>query len=122
MKRVGLDVGGTHTDLVLVDDASGEIAVAKVPTDVGDPSIGAIAALEALCRSAACTPADIDHFMHGTTIATNIVLEHNGARVGLITTEGFRDELALRRGFKESIWDVRLEPPPEACMTMSWLR
>jgi N-methylhydantoinase A/oxoprolinase/acetone carboxylase beta subunit len=111
MKRVGLDVGGTHTDLVLVDDASGEIAVAKVPTDVGDPSIGAIAALEALCRSAACTPGDIDHFMHGTTIATNIVLEHNGARVGLITTAGFRDIIHIARHKRPHNFSLQLDLP-----------
>jgi N-methylhydantoinase A/oxoprolinase/acetone carboxylase beta subunit len=111
MRRLGVDVGGTHTDLVLIDDATGEIAVAKVPTSVDDPSIGAIAALEALCRSAGCALADVDYFMHGTTIATNIVLEHNGARVGLITTEGFRDVLHIARHKRPHNFSLQLDLP-----------
>ena len=111
MKRLGIDVGGTHTDLVLVDDASGEVAVAKVPTSVGDPSVGAIGALEALCRSAACALADIDHFIHGTTIATNIVLQHAGARVGLITTEGFRDIVHIARHKRPRNFSLQLDLP-----------
>jgi N-methylhydantoinase A/oxoprolinase/acetone carboxylase beta subunit len=111
MRRVGVDVGGTHTDLVLVDDATGEITVAKFPTSVNDPSIGAIDALQALCRDASCALSDIDYFMHGTTIATNIVLEHNGARVGLVTTHGFRDILHIARHKRPHNFSLQLDLP-----------
>src|SRR2546423_954801 len=80
VKRVGVDVGGTHIDFVLVDDERREISIHKVPTSTRDPSIGAIEGLAELCRQAGIRPGDIDYFMHGTTIATNIILEHNGAK------------------------------------------
>jgi N-methylhydantoinase A/oxoprolinase/acetone carboxylase beta subunit len=111
MKRAGVDVGGTHTDLVVVDDETGEIEVAKVPTTVGDASVGAIAALEALCAAGGNTVADIGYFMHGTTIATNIILQHNGARVGLITTEGFRDIVHIARHKRPHNFSLQLDLP-----------
>ena len=73
MLRVGVDVGGTHTDLVLIDEEHGDVVVHKVPTTVGDPALGAITGLQELCRKAGIAPAAIDYFMHGTTIATNIL-------------------------------------------------
>ena len=91
MPRVGVDVGGTHTDLVMIDDRDGRIVLHKVPTTSADPSRGTLDAITEVCAHAGISPGDIDYFMHGTTIATNIVLEHKGARCGLITTEGFRD-------------------------------
>lgn len=111
MKRVGVDVGGTHTDLVLVDDETGDIAVHKVPTSVGDPSLAAISALTELCSRSDCTVADVDYFMHGTTIATNIILEHRGARVGLITTEGFRDVIHIARHKRPHNFSLQLDLP-----------
>ncbi|MBI3517345.1 MAG: hydantoinase/oxoprolinase family protein, partial [Proteobacteria bacterium] len=84
---------------------------AKVPTSVRDPSVGAITALEALCASAVCTLADVDYFMHGTTIATNIVLEHNGAKVGLITTAGFRDIIHIARHKRPLNFSLQLDLP-----------
>src|SRR5438128_11346029 len=95
MARVGVDVGGTHIDFVLIDDKRGEMVVHKVPTPARDPSTGAMEGLLELCRQAAIAPGEIDYFMHGTTIATNIVLEHNAAKCGLLTTEGFRDLLRI---------------------------
>ena len=79
MYSVGIDVGGTHTDLVILDQVSGQLHVNKAPTSVDDPSRGAIQALMALCTQADISPQSINHFMHGTTVATNIALEHNGA-------------------------------------------
>ena len=111
MLRVGVDVGGTHTDLVMVDDAAGSVMLHKVPTTVGDPSQGAISGLQELCRKAGVTPAAIDYFMHGTTIATNIILEHNGARCGLITTEGFRDILHIARHKRPHNFSLQLDLP-----------
>lgn len=111
MLRVGVDVGGTHTDLVLIDEGRGEVSVHKVPTTVGDPSLGAITGLQELCVQAGVTPADIDYFMHGTTIATNIILEHNGAKCGLITTEGFRDILHIARHKRPHNFSLQLDLP-----------
>jgi N-methylhydantoinase A/oxoprolinase/acetone carboxylase beta subunit len=111
MRRIGVDVGGTHTDLVLIDEERGEISVHKVPTTVGDPSLGAIAGLQELCRQAGVALPDIDYFMHGTTIATNIILEHNGANCGLITTEGFRDILHIARHKRPHNFSLQLDLP-----------
>ena len=90
---VGVDVGGTFTDLVLVDETTGAVRVAKVPTTVGNQADGVLAAL----TDVAVTPADLTIVVHGTTTATNAVLERKGARTGLITTRGFRDVLELGR-------------------------
>ena len=94
MSRIaGIDVGGTFTDLILVDDASGEVRLAKVPTTMDNQAHGVIAALDA----AHADPATLDAIVHGTTTTTNAMLERRIARVGLITTRGFRDVLELGR-------------------------
>jgi N-methylhydantoinase A len=92
-KLVGVDVGGTFTDLVLVDEATGEVRVAKVPTTVANQATGVQAAL----AGAAAGAAELKVIVHGTTTATNALLERKGARTGLITTRGFRDVLELGR-------------------------
>jgi N-methylhydantoinase A/oxoprolinase/acetone carboxylase beta subunit len=97
MKRLGVDVGGTFTDLIYVDDESGAVLVHKLPTTPDDPSRGTVQGIRELTAQAGETPAALDQVFHGTTIATNIVIEHNGARVGLITTEGYRDILHIAR-------------------------
>jgi len=97
VKRLGVDVGGTFTDLIYVDDEAGVVQVHKVPTTPDDPSRGTVRGIEDLCESVGTAPAQLDQVFHGTTIATNIVIEHNGARVGLITTEGYRDILHIAR-------------------------
>src|SRR4051795_6784020 len=96
MKRVGVDVGGTFTDLVYVDE-EGAVLVHKRPTTTEDPSRGTVEGIETLTAQAGTTPATLDQVFHGTTIATNIVIEHNGARVGMLTTEGYRDILHIAR-------------------------
>ncbi|GAA5065522.1 hydantoinase/oxoprolinase family protein [Nocardia callitridis] len=96
MKRIGVDVGGTFTDLVLWDD-DGTVVVHKTPSTGHDPSIGTMAGIEVLAERAGIDSSQIDMFFHGTTVATNIVLEHNGCDVGMITTEGFRDLLHIAR-------------------------
>jgi N-methylhydantoinase A len=90
---VGVDVGGTFTDLVLFDDATGAVCVAKVPTTIRNQADGVLAAL----AEVAATPSDLKIVVHGTTTATNALLERKGARTGLITTRGFRDVLELGR-------------------------
>ena len=94
MSRVaGIDVGGTFTDLVVVDDATGEVRIAKVPTTAHNQAFGVLAALDA----AGVDPAALDAIVHGTTTTTNAMLERKIAKVGLITTRGFRDVLELGR-------------------------
>lgn len=97
MKRIGVDVGGTFTDLIYVDDEAGTIQVHKLPTTPADPSQGTIQGIRELAEQAGADPAELDQVFHGTTIATNIVIEHNGATVGMITTEGYRDILHIAR-------------------------
>jgi N-methylhydantoinase A len=94
MSRIaGIDVGGTFTDLILVDDATGSVRLAKVPTTVDNQAWGVLAALDA----AGADPASLDAIVHGTTTTTNAMLERKIATVGLITTRGFRDVLELGR-------------------------
>jgi N-methylhydantoinase A/oxoprolinase/acetone carboxylase beta subunit len=97
MKRLGVDVGGTFTDLIYVDDESGQVLVHKLPTTPEDPSRGTVQGIEELTAEAGESPAALEQVFHGTTIATNIVIEHNGADVGMITTEGYRDILHIAR-------------------------
>jgi N-methylhydantoinase A/oxoprolinase/acetone carboxylase beta subunit len=111
MLRVGVDIGGTHTDLVMIDEARGAITVHKVPTTVADPSAGTVEALVALCGMAGVDITSIDYFMHGTTVATNIALEHNGAKTGLITTAGFRDILHIARHKRPQTFSLQLDLP-----------
>jgi N-methylhydantoinase A/oxoprolinase/acetone carboxylase beta subunit len=97
VKRIGVDVGGTFTDLIYVDDEAGVIHVHKLPTTPDDPSQGTIQGVKELAGAAGAEPSSLDQVFHGTTIATNIVIEHNGARVGMLTTEGYRDILHIAR-------------------------
>lgn len=115
MWRIGVDVGGTFTDLVMAS-ASGSIRVFKVPTVPDDPSQGALNAID---RAAVAHDLPVAEFLgrctlfvHGTTVATNTLLEGKGARVGLLTTAGFRDSLEIRRGMRDNPWDHRTPYPP----------
>jgi len=97
--RLGVDVGGTFTDLLLIDEGAGRIHTAKVPSTPEDSSIGVLNGIERLCEQAGIDAGDIDQVMHGTTVATNTVLTRSGARVGLVTTAGYRDTLQIARSF-----------------------
>ena len=97
--RLGVDVGGTFTDLLLLDRASGRTHTAKVPSTPQDSSIGVLNGIEKICRTAGIDPHDITEVMHGTTVATNTVLTLSGALVGLVTTKGYRDTLQIARSF-----------------------
>jgi N-methylhydantoinase A/oxoprolinase/acetone carboxylase beta subunit len=97
MRRIGVDVGGTFTDLIYVDDDTGQVLVHKLATTPDDPSQGTVQGVRELADRAGVEPASLDQVFHGTTIATNIVIEHSGARVGMITTEGYRDILHIAR-------------------------
>lgn len=113
--RVGVDVGGTFTDLV-VADSEGRTDVFKVPSVPADPGEGVISALDAACAALDLSVADFlgdcQFFLHGSTVATNTLLEGKGARVGLLTTRGFRDSLEARRGLRKDPWDHRTPYPP----------
>ena len=97
MKRVGIDVGGTFTDLIYVDEDQGQVVVHKLPSTPSDPAQATLQGLDEVCEGAGVQAAHLDHLFHGTTVATNIVLEHTGAKVGLLTTKGYRDILHIAR-------------------------
>lgn len=113
--RVGIDIGGTFTDFVLLKDA--EVVLHKNLSTPEDRSLGVMQGLETLAKKEGVPLSDFlgqcGAIVHGTTIADNTLIEMNGAITGLITTDGFRDEVEYRRGFKEDIWDVRLQPPQQ---------
>src|SRR3954449_6690313 len=115
MFTIGVDVGGTYTDLVAIDEG-GRTVFAKSPSTPADQSVGVMAGLEELARRLKLTRAEVlgvtDRVVHGTTVATNALLERKGARVALLTTEGHRDVLEMREGLKGNRYDLR-SPPPE---------
>ena len=112
--RIGIDVGGTFTDLVAVD-ADGRVVIAKAPSTPKDPTDGVLEGLELLATSLgtdlAALLARTERIVHGTTVATNALLERKGARVGLLTTAGHRDVIEMREGLKEDRYNLRMPPP-----------
>ena len=112
--RIGIDVGGTFTDLV-ARRPDGTVVLEKAPTTPRDQSEGVLAALTRLAESEATAVAELlgrtDGIVHGTTTGDNTMIQMTGAKAGLIVTEGFRDEIEMRRCFKEDIWDPALAPP-----------
>jgi N-methylhydantoinase A len=115
MLTIGIDVGGTFTDLVAID-AAGHTVFAKSLSTPQDQSIGVMAGLEELARRLGLPVAEMlaqtERLVHGTTVATNALLERKGAKVALLTTEGHRDILEMREGLKPNRYDLRT-PPPE---------
>lgn len=111
MKAIGIDVGGTFTDLIYVDRESGAQGIHKVSTTPDDPSLGVITGLKDLMAQGAIAPSDIAQVFHGTTTATNAVLEARGARAGMITNEGFRDVLHIGRHQRPDHYSIMQEIP-----------
>jgi N-methylhydantoinase A len=109
--RIGIDIGGTFTDVALVDDASGHVGVAKVPTTPSDLTEGVLGALEVAMHRYRVAAAEVALFSHATTIVTNAILEETGARAALITTGGFRDVLELRRSARADLYDLFQDAP-----------
>src|SRR5436190_23902101 len=109
--RIGIDIGGTFTDVALVDDAGAHVGVAKVPTTPGDLAQGVLCALDMAMRRYALGPQDVSLFSHATTVVTNAILEESGASAALITTRGFRDVLELRRSARADLYDLFQDPP-----------
>lgn len=112
--RIGVDSGGTFTDICMFDEIKGEVSVWKVSSTPQDPSMGIAVAVEQGLREASrvsgCA-ADVHYFGHGTTVATNALIVGRGAETGLITTAGFRDILELRRQKRDSLYDLQTEKP-----------
>jgi len=120
--RLGVDVGGTFTDLLLIDEDSGQTFLAKVPSTPADSSIGVLNGIERVCKDAGVDPSNITHVMHGTTVATNTILEGKGANVGLVTTEGYRQVLQIARSFVPGIlagWIIWPKPEPWAPLELT---
>src|SRR5688572_21763363 len=95
--RVAIDTGGTFTDVVAVDETTGNQFAIKTPSTPSDPSRGLIAGIEQVVRAAGARPADVSQVLHGSTTATNAVLEHKFEGLGLIVTQGFRHIIEIAR-------------------------
>ena len=108
--RIGVDIGGTFTDLIFYDDQTGSTIIGKVPTTPDSPDRGVLDAVESALSSE-----QIDYsqyFLHGTTVGLNSLLERRGAKVGMLCTRGFRDVLEIRRGDRDEAYNMFWQPPP----------
>ena len=107
--RLGIDIGGTFTDLVLLSDDG--MAIGKVLTTPHDPAAAVLDGVRELLGQAAISPRHVSQLVHGTTLITNAIIERKGAKTGLITTRGFRDALEIGRERRYDIYDISLENP-----------
>jgi N-methylhydantoinase A len=117
--RLGVDVGGTFTDVLLVDEDSGSTWRAKTASTPSDQSVGVLHGIDKVCAEAGIDRATVAHVLHGTTVATNAILEGKGATVGLVTTEGFRQVLQIARSFVPgglAGWIIWPKPEPLAAL------
>src|SRR3954470_5608563 len=104
MYRIGIDVGGTFTDFTLIDERDGAVHFHKVPSTPADPSEAIQAGIADLMRLYGIAPEAVAQIGHGTTVATNLVIERKGARTGLITSKGFRDVLEVGRQVRPHLY------------------
>src|SRR5262249_7948455 len=109
--RIGVDVGGTFTDFVLVDEARDIIFIGKRLTTPGDPGLAITEGVDRLLRASDITIGKVQTIVHGTTLVANTVIERKGAKVGLITTKGFRDSLEMGREIRYDLYDLFFEKP-----------
>jgi N-methylhydantoinase A len=109
--RIGVDIGGTFTDVALVNERTGEAGVVKVPTTPRDLARGVVEALETALATHGVAPGGVSLVAHATTVVTNALLEGKGARTALVTTRGFRDVLELRRSARARLYDLFQDPP-----------
>jgi N-methylhydantoinase A len=117
--RIGVDIGGTFTDVALVDEASGRIGIAKVLTTPRDFGTGVIEGIRQGLARYEVEAADVSILSHATTVVTNALLEHKGARTALVTTRGFRDVLELRRSSRPDLYDL-LQDAPSVLVPRRW--
>ncbi|MEM7742579.1 MAG: hydantoinase/oxoprolinase family protein [Pseudomonadota bacterium] len=109
--RIGIDIGGTFTDVALVEETTGRIGVAKVPTTPGDFGQGVLDGMQAVIAKYGIDPSEVSLLAHATTVVTNAILEQNGARCALVATLGFRDVLELRRSARPDLYDLFQDAP-----------
>src|SRR5689334_22133371 len=109
--RVGVDIGGTFTDLIVVDGQTGMFAEGKLLTTPDDPSRAVETVLAETLGRAGVAPADVRDLVHGTTLVTNALIERKGARTALLTTQGFRDSIEIGRENRYDLYDLLLEHP-----------
>ncbi|MBW2153378.1 MAG: hydantoinase/oxoprolinase family protein [Deltaproteobacteria bacterium] len=110
--RIGVDVGGTFTDVCVFDENTGQIFVEKVASTAEDSSIGICQGLRAVLERMGAGGGDVTYLAHGTTVATNTLIQHNGARTGLLITKGFRDLLEIARQTRSHLYDLQIDKPP----------
>lgn len=118
---IGIDIGGTFTDVVC-RHPGGALRTVKIPTTRGDPSAAVLGAVAHITRHWEVAPAAIARFLHGTTIATNAVLERKGARIGLVASQGFRDVLEIGREMRQSLYKIIMEPETPVFLAPGALR
>jgi N-methylhydantoinase A len=109
--RLGIDIGGTFTDATLINESTGEVRVGKVPSTPKDPSIGFLEAVQRMLGQVGLSPLDVTYVVHGTTVATNAIIEGKVAHTGFVTTEGFRDMLEIARQIRPTLYDLQFEKP-----------
>jgi N-methylhydantoinase A/oxoprolinase/acetone carboxylase beta subunit len=114
MRVVGVDIGGTFTDFMLYDSESGAVHVHKVRSTPDDPGRAMVTGIVELCSQAGIEPAQVDGVFHGTTVATNAVLEHRGAEAGMLTTKGFRDVVHIGRHQRPQHYSIMQDIPWQA--------
>ena len=107
--RVGVDVGGTNTDICAIDEKTGELMVYKLPSSLQDQSIAVVEGVKVIAKEYGFEGKDVSRFMHGTTVATNAILEGRGAKTALITTGGFRDLLEVGRQKRPDLYDLQVD-------------
>jgi N-methylhydantoinase A len=107
VKRVGVDIGGTFTDLVVLDEETGDLERIKTLTTPRSPEDGFLKAV----ADVKLRLDDVSHFLHGTTLVTNLIIERTGAKLGLITTQGFRDVLEIQRSYRPDLYDLQWDKP-----------
>lgn len=110
--RVGIDIGGTFTDLIAFDERTGALSIGKVLTTPGAPAAGVETGLQETLANAGEAPSAIGGIIHGTTLVTNALIERKGATTALLTTKGFRDAIEIRREGRYDLYDLSLEMPP----------
>ncbi|MEC7538000.1 MAG: hydantoinase/oxoprolinase N-terminal domain-containing protein, partial [Pseudomonadota bacterium] len=109
--RIGVDIGGTFTDVVLWNVAGAETRQTKLLTTPDDPSRAVIDGIERILTDAGISPRDVEAVIHGTTLVANALIERKGVKTGLITTKGFRDVLEIGREWRYDLFDLAIEMP-----------
>ena len=109
--KLAVDVGGTFTDVILISEETNTFTVHKVPSTIHDQSIGVVKGIEEICENADVPLSDVDYILHGTTVATNITIERDGATVGMLTTRNYRDILHIARHKKVENFSIQQDIP-----------